>query len=79
MVAWDHTEGPDGLELVPDLALKLPVPADDGRTYGFRLRPAIRYSDGRSGHEGRGGPPICREKIASLHIVCENLAFARPQ
>lgn len=47
LVAWDHSEGPDGLELVPDLALKLPVPADDGRTYRFRLRPGIRYSDGR--------------------------------
>jgi peptide/nickel transport system substrate-binding protein len=34
-------------QLVPDLALGVPVPADGGTTYTFRLRPGIRYSDGR--------------------------------
>jgi peptide/nickel transport system substrate-binding protein len=48
LVAWNHTEGADGLQLVPDLAIKLPLPADRGRTYRFRLRPGIRYSDGRA-------------------------------
>ena len=47
LVAFDHTGGPQGLRLVPDLALALPTPGDGGRTYAFRLRAGIRYSDGR--------------------------------
>jgi Bacterial extracellular solute-binding proteins, family 5 Middle len=47
LVAFDHTGGPQGLRLVPDLALALPTPSDGGRTYAFRLRAGIRYSDGR--------------------------------
>jgi YVTN family beta-propeller protein len=47
LVTFEHTAGPDGLNLVPDLALSLPAPTDGGTTYLFRLRPAIRYSDGR--------------------------------
>jgi len=31
---------------VPDLALSVPQPTNGGRTYLFRLRPGIRYSDG---------------------------------
>jgi peptide/nickel transport system substrate-binding protein len=34
-------------QLVPDLAVSVPVPADGGTSYTFRLRPGIRYSDGR--------------------------------
>ena len=47
LVAYDHTSGRNGFQLVPDLALGIPTPTDDGRTYVFRLRPGIRYSDGR--------------------------------
>jgi len=47
LVTFEHVSGPEGLHLVPDLAVALPVPADAGRTYAFRLRPGIRYSDGR--------------------------------
>ena len=46
LVAYDHTAGSNGLQLVPDLALGLPAPTDGGRTYVFQLRPGIRYSDG---------------------------------
>ena len=46
LVTLNHVAGPDGTRLVPDLALALPVPADNGRTYTFRLRPGIRYSTG---------------------------------
>src|SRR4029077_14591786 len=35
------------LRVVPDLALSVPEPADGGLSYTFRLRPGIRYSDGR--------------------------------
>jgi peptide/nickel transport system substrate-binding protein len=47
LVTYEHVSGPDGLHLVPDLAAALPAPTDAGRTYAFRLRPGIRYSDGR--------------------------------
>lgn len=36
-----------GFRLVPDLALRVPEPADDGTTYTFRLRTGVRYWDGR--------------------------------
>src|SRR5207247_5952154 len=39
--------GPAVIQLVPDLALNLPLPTDGGTTYTFRLRRGIRYSDGR--------------------------------
>jgi peptide/nickel transport system substrate-binding protein len=48
LVAYDHTPGPQGLDLVPDLALTLPSPTDGGRTYTFRLRPGLRYATGRA-------------------------------
>jgi YVTN family beta-propeller protein len=47
LVAINHAAGAEGLQLVPDLALSLPTPTDAGRIYTFRLRPGIRYSDGR--------------------------------
>jgi peptide/nickel transport system substrate-binding protein len=47
LVSFDHTAGPQGLQLVPDLALAIPTVADGGRSFTFRLRPAIRYSTGR--------------------------------
>jgi YVTN family beta-propeller protein len=46
LVTLDHTGGPDGTRLVPDLALSLPRPSDGGRTYVFRLRRGIRFSNG---------------------------------
>jgi YVTN family beta-propeller protein len=46
LVTFDHTGGVDGLRLVPDLAVALPTVTDGGRTYTFRLRPGIRYSNG---------------------------------
>jgi peptide/nickel transport system substrate-binding protein len=47
LVTFDHSGTGTGLNLVPDLARTLPVIADHGKTYTFRLRPGIRYSDGR--------------------------------
>jgi YVTN family beta-propeller protein len=47
LVNFQQSPGADGLRLVPDLALAIPAPADGGRTYAFRIRPAIRYSDGQ--------------------------------
>jgi YVTN family beta-propeller protein len=46
LVGFRRTGGIEGVELVPDLAVSLPTPTDDGRTYTFRLRRGIRYSTG---------------------------------
>jgi YVTN family beta-propeller protein len=47
LVAFASTSGPQGLRLVPDLALAVPTATASGTTYAFHLRPRIRYSDGR--------------------------------
>jgi YVTN family beta-propeller protein len=47
LVTLNHVGGPEGGQLVPDLALALPSASDGRRTYTFRLRPGIRYSTGR--------------------------------
>ena len=47
LVTFQQSPGTDGMRLVPDLALSIPAPADGGRTYAFRIRPGIRYSDGQ--------------------------------
>jgi YVTN family beta-propeller protein len=46
LVGYRRVAGLAGDQLVPDLAAALPVPADGGRTYTFRLRAGIRYSTG---------------------------------
>jgi YVTN family beta-propeller protein len=47
LVTFAQKAGVSGTRLVPDLAIAIPVPTDAGRTYTFRLRPNIVYSDGR--------------------------------
>jgi len=46
LVTYRKVGGLAGAELVPDLATAIPQPTDGGRTYTFRLREAIRYSNG---------------------------------
>jgi peptide/nickel transport system substrate-binding protein len=46
LVGFKRVAGLDGGTLEPDLATSLPVPTDGGRTYTFRIRRGIRYSDG---------------------------------
>ena len=46
LVAFRRVGGAGGNQLVPNLALALPTPSDGGRTYTFRLRAGIRYSNG---------------------------------
>jgi ABC-type transport system substrate-binding protein/DNA-binding SARP family transcriptional activator len=50
LVAYNHVAGPAGTQLVPDLAISLPRPTAGGTVYTFRLRPGVRYSDGRPLH-----------------------------
>jgi peptide/nickel transport system substrate-binding protein len=45
-VTYRRAGGLAGAELVPDLATAIPQPTDGGRTYTFRLRDGIRYSNG---------------------------------
>jgi peptide/nickel transport system substrate-binding protein len=47
LVAFNEVSGLAGAQLVPDLAVSLPTPTDGNRTYTFRLRSGIRYSNGR--------------------------------
>ena len=47
LTAFNQVSGLAGAQLVPDLATSLPKPTDRGRTYTFRLRSGIRYSNGR--------------------------------
>ena len=46
LTAFKRVGGSDGDEVVPDLAVSLPTPTDGGRTYTFRLRTGVRYSNG---------------------------------
>jgi peptide/nickel transport system substrate-binding protein len=47
LVGFRRDGGIAGIQLVPDLAVSLPTPTDEGKTYTFRLRPGIRYSNGK--------------------------------
>jgi YVTN family beta-propeller protein len=46
LVGVRHAPGAKGIEIVPDLATALPASTDGGRSYVFRLRTGIRWSDG---------------------------------
>ncbi len=46
LVTLQHSDGTDGMQLVPDLAVSLPTPTVNGTTYRFPLRPGVHYSDG---------------------------------
>ena len=46
LTAWRRAGGSEGTQLVPDLASALPLPTSAGRSYTFRIRPDIRYSNG---------------------------------
>lgn len=46
LVAYRRVAGIAGARLVPNLALRLPTPTDQGRTYGFQLHPNLSFSNG---------------------------------
>jgi YVTN family beta-propeller protein len=47
LLGYRRVGGVDGSQLVPDLAIAVPEPTDGGRTYTFRVRSGIHYSNGR--------------------------------
>jgi YVTN family beta-propeller protein len=47
LTAFQRVGNADATKIVPDLAVSLPTPSDDGRTYIFQLRPGIHYSNGQ--------------------------------
>ncbi len=46
LVGYRRAGGSAGATLVPNLARNVPEPSADGRTYLFRLRPDLRFSNG---------------------------------
>jgi YVTN family beta-propeller protein len=46
LTAFRRVGGSEGTQRVPDLAAALPTPTDGGKSYTFRIRTGIRYSNG---------------------------------
>lgn len=46
LLAFRKVPGPQGNEIVADLAEAVPEPAENGLLWTFRLRPGVRFSDG---------------------------------
>src|SRR5215218_9036747 len=46
LVTYAHEPGEDGSQVVPGLAEEVPEPTNGGKTYTFKLRDGLVYSDG---------------------------------
>jgi ABC-type transport system substrate-binding protein/DNA-binding SARP family transcriptional activator len=66
LVGYQRVGGLAGDQLVPDLATSLPRPTDGGRTYTFRLRAGLRYSNGELVRASDFRRAIEREFVVAL-------------
>jgi peptide/nickel transport system substrate-binding protein len=46
LVTYKHADGPAGTEVIPGLAEAMPTVSADKKTYEFKLRSGLKYSDG---------------------------------
>ncbi|HEY3492950.1 MAG TPA: ABC transporter substrate-binding protein, partial [Solirubrobacterales bacterium] len=46
LLTYNHADGKAGSEVIPGLARELPAISPDEKTYSFKLREGLRYSDG---------------------------------
>ena len=46
LLTYNHADGKAGSEVIPGLAREMPAISPDEKTYSFRLRDGLRYSDG---------------------------------
>ena len=48
LTGFRRVGGSEGTQPLPNLAVSIPTARDGGKTYTFRLRPGVRYADGRA-------------------------------
>jgi peptide/nickel transport system substrate-binding protein len=73
LTAYQRVGGSGSTQLVPDLAVSLPLPTDGGSSYTFQLRGGIRYSNGQPLR-----PEDFRRALERELILVGNNAFGGP-